>query len=358
MIIDAHLDLAYNALVNGRNLQQTVSAIRASQPRQSTAGIATVSLPDLKQAGVGIVFSTLFVEPASHAAASLNSSATYKTAEEAHRLAMAQFDYYHRLADADETMRLVTDAASLQAVVDSYQNDTGENGRLLGLVPLMEGADPIRQPEELEMWVERGLRVIGPAWDDTRYASGAWRGSRTGLTPDGNRLLEIMADFGLILDITHMSEKAALESLERYEGRLVATHANCRALVPGERQLSDTQIRLLGERNGVIGVVLYNRFLKAGQRRGDPKHSVTLDHVVAHIDHICQLLGNGRQVGIGSDFDGGFGAADIPAELDSVADISQIATALAQRGYEPDDIAHIMGDNWLRVLQDAAPAWS
>ncbi|MDX1416952.1 MAG: membrane dipeptidase, partial [Candidatus Promineifilaceae bacterium] len=131
---------------------------------------------------------------------------------------------------------------------------------------------------------------------------------------------------------------------------VVASHSNARALVPGERQLSDDQIQLIGERDGVIGVVLYNKFLRAGYQKGDPKALVTLDHVLAHIDHICQTLGDARHVGLGSDFDGGVGAADIPAELDNSADLPKIADKLHEYGYEENDISGIMGHNWMRLL--------
>lgn len=349
-IVDGHLDLAYNALNYGRNLTQPVSAIRAAEGSKPPNGIATVSVPTLQAAGVGLVFSTLFVLPAGNPLRYNAAEQVYRDADEAHRLAMAQLDYYHRLADAHEKVRLVGDLAALNEVVASFE---AENGRLLGLVPLMEGADPVREPAELEMWYQRGLRLIGPAWDDTRYAAGAWRGSRHGLTKDGYRLLERMAEFGFILDLTHMSEKAALEALERYEGAVVATHSNARALVPGERHLNDTQIRLLGQRDGVIGVVLYNRFLRTGHGKGDPKEPVTLDHVVAHVDHICQLLGDARHVAIGSDFDGGFGAADIPAELDSVLDLPLLADKLRERGFAEADVTAVMGQNWLNVLDTA-----
>ena len=164
-----------------------------------------------------------------------------------------------------------------------------------------------------------------------------------------------MADLGFILDLTHMSEKSTIEALERYEGVTVATHSNCRALVPGTRQLSDTQIRLIGERDGVIGTVLYNAFLQPGWRKGDRKAAVTLDHVVANIDHVCQVLGSARSVGIGSDLDGGFGAEHIPAELDNIADLGKIGDALLARGYETSDVAGIMSGNWLRILRRALP---
>ena len=224
---------------------------------------------------------------------------------------------------------------------------------MLGIVPLMEGADAVRDPSELEEWWERGLRIIGPAWDDTRYAAGAWRNSGHGFTKEGLYLMEVMADLGYILDLTHLHEKATLEALERYEGTLVATHANCRALAShvGMRNLSDKQIRMLGERGGVIGIVLFNRFLKQDHRKGERKALVTLDHVVAHIDHICQLLGTADQVGIGSDFDGGFGWADIPEGMNSIADLGLIGDKLKERGYDAADVAKIMGNNWVRLLR-------
>ena len=193
--------------------------------------------------------------------------------------------------------------------------------------------------------------MIGLAWDDTRYAASAWRDSNHGLTKEGRALLEIMNEFRIILDLTHMSEKATLEALDQYEGTVVASHSNSRALVPGERQLSDNQIRAIGERDGVIGTVLYNRFLRAGYKKGDPKELVTLDHVIAHIDHVCQILGDARHVGIGSDMDGGFGSADIPAEIDTAADLPLIAARLLKSGYEESDVAQIMGGNWLNLLR-------
>lgn len=352
-IVDAHLDLAYNAVAYGRNLRQPLADLRAQLPDPGRRGIPTVTLPELPAHGVGLVFGTLFVLPADSALDDLSPDSTYRTAAEAHRLGMAQLDYYHRVADHTDYVRLVGDRAGLEAVVASHQPGA-EGPRLLGIVPLMEGADPIREPEEAELWHERGLRLVGLAWDDTRYAAGAWRGGG-GLTKAGHRLLEVLADFGFIVDLTHMSEQASLETLERYPGPVVATHSNARALVPGERQLSDTQIRLLGERGGVIGTVLFNCFLRAEHKRGEPKARVTLDHVVAHVDHVCQLLGSAAHVGIGSDFDGGFGAADIPAELDSAADLPLLAGKLRAKGYAEADIAGIMGGNWLRVLRQA---WS
>ncbi len=348
LIVDAHLDLAYNALRFGRDLRLPLAELRAGEKKPPNGEIATVTIPALREGGVALVFGTLFVLPArSNTHLPENGRMVYEDADQAYAAAGAQLDYYHRLADEEEGVRLVRDSAELDAVLASHQE--GESP-LLGIVPLMEGADPVRDPQELEEWRERGVRIIGPAWDDTRYAGGAWRAGE-GFSREGQALMEVMADLGLALDVTHLSEKAVYEALDRYEGPVIASHSNARALVAGQRQLDDPQIRRLAERDGVVGVVLFNRFLKAGYARTDPKESVTVADVVAHIDHICQLLGDAEHVGIGSDLDGGVGRDDIPAEMDSVADLRLLVPALAERGYGDEEIANIMGGNWLRKLR-------
>ena len=364
MIVDAHLDLAYNALGYDRDLLLPLEQLRHQEGQRPLAGRATVTFPELQKAGVGLIFGTLFASPAHFDLFDLHQPITYRNQAEAQQQAMRQLDYYRRLADEHNHFRIIGDLAGLDAFINEYrfapppaaeedEENTSQSpiSNLIGIVPLMEGADPIREPEELEMWWEQGLRIIGPAWDDTRYAPGAWREGGS-LPKEGHHLLEVMADYGFILDITHMSEKASLQALERYEATAVATHSNARALVPGQRQLSDTQIRLIGERNGIIGTVLFNPFLIPNYPK-KRKDLVTLDHVVAHIDHVCQALGNADHVGIGSDFDGGFGANDIPAEMDSAADLPLIATKLHEKGYEDSHINAIMGENWLNLLRRA-----
>jgi membrane dipeptidase len=351
LIIDAHLDLAYNALNYGRSLTSPAADIRKTELVDNERGQITATFPEMQKGGVGLVFGTLFVTPSHAKIPIMEDKMVYHNADQAHGYAMKQLNYYRRLVDEVEYLRLVTDKASLEAVVESHGHEDTEP--LIGIVPLMEGADPIRIPEEAEMWYEHGLRVVGLAWDDSRYATGSWSDSSDGLTKDGFRLLEVMSDLGMILDLTHMSEQATIDSLERYEGVVVATHTNCRSLVSGQRQFSDTQIRLLGERDGVMGTVLYNAFLLNGWKKEDRKEDVTLDHLVANIDHVCQVLGSARHVGIGSDLDGGFGREHIPLEIDTIADLPKIAEKLKERGYEADDIANIMGGNWLRILRIA-----
>lgn len=346
-IVDGHLELAYDAVVNGRNLQQPLPALSRREKGRHPAGVATVTLPALKDAGVGLVFGTIFAQPALRYTAEIG----YHNPPQAHQLGMAQLDYCHRLADENETICLVRTQAELTAVTESL----GSERPYLGIVPLLKGADPIRQPEELELWVERGVRIVALAWDDTAYASGFQRGSRFGLSKAGHQLLEIMADFGLAADLSGLSEKAALEILDRYPGPLLASHSGARALVPDERHLSDKQIALLGERGGVIGVPLYNPLLRRGHRHGEHKELVTLDHLVAHIDHICQVLGDASHVGLGSGLGGRFGAVDIPTGIYSVADLPAIGLALKQHGYWEGEVTAVLGQNWLRLLPGCLP---
>jgi membrane dipeptidase len=201
--------------------------------------------------------------------------------------------------------------------------------------------------------------MIGLAWAGTRYSGGTAEPGP--LTDEGRELISAMADFNFILDLSHMDEAAARESLDRYEGPVMATHANCAALIKDtstNRHLPDEVIHGLIERDAVIGVIPFNTFLKAGWKRvnGSLREEVPLDALIAHIDHICQLAGNSLHVGIGSDFDGGFGLQSIPPELDSIADLPVIATKLMERGYTKDDAANVLGGNWLRFLRKNLPS--
>jgi membrane dipeptidase len=170
-----------------------------------------------------------------------------------------------------------------------------------------------------------------------------------------------MADYNFILDLSHMDEAAARESLDRYEGPVMASHSNCAALMKGadtNRHLPDRVIEALIERDAVIGLIPLNSFLKVGwlRQNGSRREEVPLDTLIAHIDHICQMAGDSLHAGIGSDFDGGFGLQSIPPEMDTIADLQKIASGLAARGYSAADAENILGGNWLRFLRKNLPA--
>jgi membrane dipeptidase len=121
------------------------------------------------------------------------------------------------------------------------------------------------------------------------------------------------------------------------------------------RHLSDRLIRGILEREGVIGVVPFNAFLKSGWKRGDRREEVGIAHLIAQIDYICQMAGDAQHVGIGSDFDGGFGLQSVPVGIDSVADLQKLAPLLGEKGYSLEAIAAILGENWLSRIRQTLP---
>ncbi|MGD8969563.1 MAG: membrane dipeptidase, partial [Anaerolineae bacterium] len=290
---------------------------------------------------------TIFASPAS---AGLPDAKTYTTADEAHSLGLAQLDIYRRLADECDQIALIGTRADLDATLATWETETPQ----VGIIPLMEGADPIREPAEAEFWFEQGVRLVGLTWaSGSRYAGG--NRAPGPLTEAGRELLVAMADVGLVLDASHMSDDSFFEALDRFEGQIIASHSNPRARVPGPRQLSDEMIRRLAERGGMIGIAVFNGFLRPGWSMGDAKDLVTVADVAAAVDHVCQTVGDAAHVGLGSDFDGGYGAESTPAEMDTIADLGRVGPALGDLGYSDEQSAAILSDNWLRVLRAALP---
>ncbi|HEY1923026.1 MAG TPA: membrane dipeptidase, partial [Tepidisphaeraceae bacterium] len=123
---------------------------------------------------------------------------------------------------------------------------------------------------------------------------------------------------------------------------------NCRAIVPGERQISDEIIRQIVSRGGMIGINFYDRFLLPPEQQG--KRRATLADVTTHIRHVCDIAGDAAHVGLGTDMDGGLGREQIPAEIETSADLGRTAHALSAAGFNDGDIAGIMGENWRRFF--------
>jgi membrane dipeptidase len=209
----------------------------------------------------------------------------------------------------------------------------------------------------LDEWWEAGLRMIGPAWAGTRFCGGTREPGP--LTEAGRALLEGMAEIGYTLDLSHMDELSARQSLDLYEGPVIASHANAAVLLPGydgNRLLPDEVIKGLIARDGIIGVVPFCAFLNSDWKRGAARTGITLETLAAHVDHICQIAGNARHVGLGSDFDGGFGLEAVPADIDTIADLQKLAPILEAKGYNDQEVAAILGENWLRHLRTYLPA--
>jgi len=361
LIVDAHEDIAYNVIVHGRDYTLSAQETRAREAGDARTlaetGTCMLGLPEWLAGRVGIIFGTLFTMPAHYKSSGEGAQEfTYTTPREAYAQAMQQFDLYARLADENPRFALVRTERELNAVLATWKDDApdAERKRQIGLVMLMEGADPIVKPRDVERWYERGLRIVGPAWlAGTRYAGG--NAAPGPLTDEGMRLLRAMLDFNLVLDVSHLSDQACLQALDRYDGPVIASHSNPRSLVPGPRQLSNDMLKALLAHDGIVGIVPMNSMLRSDWRRGGRKDAVGVDAVAAAIDFVCQMAGDARHVGLGTDMDGGFGAESTPAELDTVADLGKVADALKARGYARVDVEAILSDNWLRLLRRSLP---
>lgn len=352
IIVDAHQDIGYNYMEDGRDFLKPALVKRQFEDNSPEAvkhrGIVTCSLPEALMGRVGIIFATLYASPKF---SPLPAKYNYETPIEAYQIAMTQLDYYKRLLDTDSRLSLIHDQSSLQQVLATWAEGTEFTDHKLGLVILMEGADPVIEPRQAEEWYEQGVRIIGPAWSETRYSGGTGRPGP--LTPLGFELLDVMANLGMILDLSHMAEKAYLQAVDHYEGVAIASHSNPRHFVDRDRMLSDEMILRLAERDGVMGLVPFNRFMLSGWTYGtNLKEQVTIDHFVDMIDYVCQLTGSVRHIGIGTDWDGGFGAESIPTPFDTIADLWLLHDALQRRGFEAEHIQAILGSNFLRILSE------
>lgn len=346
-LVDSHLDLAENVTLFGRDLTSSVAEIRNLETRKAKQ--ATVSLPELERGGVAVVFATVTAgflsddvgedfEP---------ESAIYHTPEEAETQALTQIELYESW-ERQGRARLLKSVDDLDSHLRLWQDD-----RKPGLVMLMEGADPIVHVRDLPRWWRRGLRMIGLTFGDTKYGAGVGGGSQAfkpgGLTPEGFELLAQMAELGFIWDISHLAEEGVWQGLELGFPRVCASHANARALTPTDRQLGDEVIRAVAERGGVIGLVLYNGFLEPRWKRAGAI-SVTLDeHLRRHADYMANL-GGWNHVGIGSDLDGGFGLEESPSEIDTVADLYKVGSAVPAEVREA-----VLSTNWLDFLRASLP---
>ncbi len=224
----------------------------------------------------------------------------------------------------------------------------------LRLGVLVECADPIPSPDELPEWDEQGVVAIGMAWwHESRYAGGNGT-DNLGLTDLGRALIPAMDALAVVHDLSHLSQRATDELLTLTDAPVIASHSNCRSLLGGEanpqhlRHLSDDTIREIARRGGVIGLNLIRNFIRTGLDRNNPSDRPSADDAVAHVEHICELVGDRRCVGLGSDMDGGITANDLPAAINTPSDLTKLTDALRARGWNADDLAAFRYDNWIR----------
>ena len=355
-LFDAHLDLAWNALSFDRDLTLDLATMRtqeAAMHDEPGRGKCTVSLPALKKAGVRVCVATLLVRSGPDF---VRKEVGYRrtdldvaTPHAAYSIAQGQLAYY-RLLEAEGHVRIITTKAELA----KHWDDEAATSPI-GVIISMEGADPVVSPEQLDAWWGDGLRAIGPVhYGRSHYAAGT--GADGLFTRAGFGLLREMEACGMVLDVTHLCDASMAQAFDYFEGPILASHHNCRALVPGERQLTDEQIKILIQKGGVIGTAMDAWMLHPGWVRGETSRDVIdMGAIVNQIDHVCQLAGNTRHAAIGSDLDGGFGYEQTPEGLDSIADVQKLSSLLEERGYSDEDINAIFFKNWLQFWENALP---
>ena len=350
LIIDSHLDIAYNALDWNRDLTQPITQIRADEAGmgQKGRGAGVVNFAELRRGGIGLFFVTVHCRLASMGKRFTGA----RTQDIAYAKARGELAYY-QLMEARGFLRQVRNCAELDEHLAAWDKDPASTP--LGFVLTMEGADPIVAPEQVGEWWDQGLRVVSLVhYGISAYSHGTQ--APGGLTQRGIPLLRALEKAGIILDLSHMAEGAFWEALEIFGGPLVATHNGCRALCDHDRQLDDEQIKALAARGGVIGTAMDVWMLSPlWDREAMDNSSITLETVVDHIDHICQLTGSAKHAALGTDLDGGYGREQSPADLQTIADLNKIPALLSERGYGDAEITRIMHTNWIDRLRSA---WS
>lgn len=358
LIIDSHLDLGWNALQWNRDLREDVYTMRVQECSMAGKGRGTntVSLPELRRARVGLCFATFLARSTSRPVEHVD----FRSVAQAYAAAQGQYAYYRHL-EREGWMRIIRTRAELDehwAACEAWDAAGAEpsDAPPLGVVLAMEGADPILEPEMLQEWRDLGLRFLGLShYGPCRYAGGT--DTSAGLTDLGRRMLPEMARLGVTLDMTHTTDAAFWEALDIYDGPIHASHHNCRALAPHQRQLDDAQIKAIVDRDGVIGAALDVWMMVPGYIKDvTPTTGIHLEIIADHIDHVCQIAGSANHAAIGSDLDGGFGLEQSPCDFQTIADMQRIAGFMQKRGYTDADIANIMHGNWLRFLRRVLPA--
>ena len=352
LIFDSHLDLALNGVDWNRDMRMDIPEIRAQEhmlgmtaPGRRTN---TVSFPELRKGKVGVGVATVL----SRQEQSINHPLGRTTAEACYAMAMSHL-FYYKAMERSGWMRPIKTRRELSQHVSDWKANPADTP--FGYILSMECADPVLDPDNIHEWHENGLRAIGI----THYGANRYGGGtrcEVGLAVDALPLLRNIEQLGIALDMTHLSDKAFWQVTDRFNGRVLASHQNARKFCDWQRQFSDEQLKYVIKKDGVIGVAFDAVMLQPGWIRGVSVPEVTIERAVENIDHVCQLAGNCRNTGIGSDLDGGYGFDQCPADLNTIADLQKIPELLSKRGYKPADVEAVMHGNWLRFFSEVLPS--
>jgi membrane dipeptidase len=364
-VFDVHLDLSMNALEWNRDQRWSLEKIRRWEMHQKDKvdrGNNTVCFPEMRRGSIGLCVATQIGRNSPY----FHRLPGWSSPEQAWAQTQGQLAWYREMVDAGEMVQIRTTKeldAHLKLWLNAPPCDDGtpyivesrkQPAKLpIGFMLSLEGADSIVSFKHLERSYESGLRALGPAhYGPGIYAHGT---DASGPLPvKGKELLKEMERLGIILDVTHLCDECFWDALDCYNGPLWASHQNCRALAPWNRQFADDQIKAVIERGGILGMAFDAIMMVPGWTHLKSKPAdfqLKIERICEHIDHICQIAGNAKHVGIGTDLDGGYGTEQTPMDMDSIADLQKIPPLLRARGYSQADIEGIMSMNFVNFLR-------
>lgn len=351
-IIDAHLDLSMNAIEWNRDLTQPLDSIRQRElfkPDKPDRGNGTVCIPELRKGNIGLVVATQL----SRVSPQGSKLQGWQSPQQAWAMTQAQLVWYKEMEKLGE-MKMIQSKSDLENHLSYWDDGTPNVTKAVGYILSLEGADSLVNVDYLQEAHAYGLRAVGLShFGPGRYAPGTKMSGR--LNPEAYPLLKEMGRLKMILDVTHLTDEGFDEVMDIYEGPIWASHHNVRTIVPNQRQLTDEQIKKLITRGAVIGGMLdcWAMDIRFIDTVSDPwQLDIKLKDLVDHWDHICQLAGNAKNIGIGSDLDGIFGTEQSPWDLNSIADLQKFDAILSDRGYSDADIDAIFHGNWLSFLRN------
>ncbi len=364
IIIDGDYPMAIGAIGAGRDLKKPIDEVRKESPVKTRAlewdnAETMATIPEMRNGKIAAALVKVVacvVKPG-------HSHGEFVSAEAAYGWAQGQLAYYKLLEHQNE-IKILSTKSSFKTHMELWESQEDKAKDLpVGFILGMEGADSIVYPEQVNEWYEEGLRVISLShYGVSYYSHGTGTGTDGGLTKSAKPLLKEMEKLNIILDVSHTSDQSVREEFKLFDGPVLASHQNCRSLVPGERQQPDDILKEVISRGGVIGSSMDTYMLNKNyeldwgghipnRREIFSSESITLEDFVDHIDYICQLSGNSNHAAIGGDTDGQGGAEGAPHDVDTVKDYMKISDILNRRGYKKTDIENVMYKNWSNLFK-------
>lgn len=359
-VVDMHADTVQRVIDENLDINQRLTAGHLDAVRA-------------KEGGLDAQFFSIWVEPELFGGGGASAM----------RRADVQIEAIKDLAAKHpETWQLATTADDIRHAAAS--------GKIAALMGLEGGYAIDERIENVKRYYDMGVRYMSPAWSvSTSWAgsSGDEIGKTRGLNDFGRQVIREMNRLGMMVDVSHLSDKAFWDIVNTSTQPVIATHSACRAITNVPRNLTDNMIVALAKTGGVVNVIFYPEHIEPGwsekkkkidaeiatqvQRASEDEKGnaaqkklardrvraeeylkrlppVYVSRIVDHIDHIVRLVGI-EHVGIGSDFDG---VQAVPADLRSVADLPNLTRELLKRGYSESDIDKILGGNMLRVMEE------